>query len=162
MASLSFESRASGDSRTDLARLCQSCGLCCDGSLFARVVLQPREVETARKHRLRVLGTGMGFEQRCAALETPGSVGERRCAIYDERPLSCRQFTCRLYERHRVEAGPIEARLAAVKRVRELVAALEAAGLTPGDFDGDGATGLAAATFAELMDRLGEDFARAR
>lgn len=159
--SLSFEPSAGGDARPDLARLCQSCGMCCDGSLFGRVILQSGEVERARRHGLRVLGSGKGFEQRCAALARPGSIGERRCRIYDERPLSCRKFTCRLYERHRRDGGPIEEGLAAVRRVRELVATLEAAGLTPGDFEGDEATGPAAATFAELMERLAGDFARA-
>jgi Fe-S-cluster containining protein len=149
------------DPRTDLARLCQSCALCCDGSLFGRVVLQPGEVKTARRNRLRVLRSGKGFEQRCATLETAGAGGQCRCAIYAERPLACRQFTCRLYERHRAEGGPIEPRLAAVTRVRELVASLEAAGLTPPDFEGDGSNGPAEAMFAELMQRLGDDFARA-
>jgi Fe-S-cluster containining protein len=160
-ASVTFESRAGADRRNDLARLCQSCGLCCDGSLFGRVVLQPGEVETARRHRLRVLASGRGFEQRCAALEAPGPVGQHRCAIYGERPRSCRNFTCRLYEHHRVDGGAIEPRLAAVRRVRELVAALEAAGWTPADFEGDGPETPAAATYAELMRRLGDDFARA-
>jgi uncharacterized protein len=143
------------------ASLCQSCGMCCDGSLFERVVLQPGEVEAARRNRLRVLGSGKGFEQRCDALGEPGPLGERRCTIYGERPLSCRNFTCRLYARHRVGGGPIEPGLAAVRRVRELVASLEAAGLTPADFEGDGSKSPAATMFAELMQRLGDDFARA-
>ena len=157
----SFDSYATAETRPDLARLCQSCGLCCDGSLFGRVVLQSDEIERARKHRLRVLARGDGFEQPCPALGTPGAVGERRCTIYRERPRSCRQFTCKLYERQRAEGGPIEASLAAVKRIRDLVGALESAGLTPADFEDNAATGSAAVLFAELTDRLEEDFARA-
>ena len=116
---------------------------------------------TARKNRLHIVRGGEGFEQPCASLETAGAGGPCRCAIYAERSQSCRRFTCRLYERHRTEGGPIEPRLAAVRRVRELVASLEAGGLTPADFEGDGSTHPAAAAFAELMQRLGEDFARA-
>jgi Fe-S-cluster containining protein len=149
------------DTDRDLMQLCRSCGLCCDGSLFGLVILRPEEVEAARKNRLRVLDDSKGFEQPCSALKAGESVGERRCAIYGERPLSCRTFTCRLYERHRTEGGSIEPSLAAVRRVRELVASLEAAGLTPEDFERDGTNGPTAATFAELMQRLSDDFARA-
>jgi uncharacterized protein len=149
------------DRGAELGRLCRSCGLCCDGSLFGLVVLQPEEVETARRHRLRVLASGKGFEQRCAALEGHGPVGPHECTIYGERPQSCRDFACRLYERHRLEGGPIEPRLAAVRRVRELVAALEATGRTPADFETEPAGSPAAARYSELMQRLGDDFARA-
>lgn len=156
----SLEWRAGADLRSDLARLCRSCGLCCDGSLFGLVPLQPDEVDAARRHRLPVVGSGKGFAQRCTALETADMAGERGCAIYRERPRSCRQFTCRLYERHRAQAGPLKPRLAAVKRVRELVATLEATGLTPDDFDAGGGEGPAVAAFAELTERLRDDFAR--
>lgn len=151
----------------DLALLCRSCGLCCDGSLFGRVRLNPDEVEPARR-KLRVLGSGKGFEQPCIALARTGSVldEQRVCAIYDERPLSCRSFACRLYERHRTEGGPLEPRLAAVRRVRQLVADLESEGLMPGDLDDAGASrsrtsAHAREAFAELTRRLEEDFARA-
>jgi Fe-S-cluster containining protein len=151
----------------DLARLCQSCGLCCDGSLFGFVALEPREVEAARKKRLQVVKGGKGFEQPCAALE--GVVGGcRTCRIYPERPLECRSFACRLYDRHRRDGGPLEPRLAAVRRVRELASYLEASGRTPTDFDGEQSAmpcvaehGLARQAYFELRQRLEEDFARA-
>jgi len=135
----------------DLAMLCQSCGLCCDGSLFGRVGLEPEEVEPARKMRLRVLDGGKGFEQACSALAPlEGERGRRICSIYPARPRACCRFVCRLYERHRREGGPIEQRLVAVRRGRELVAYLEASGMTAADFAGEG----------EMMEAL-EDFARA-
>jgi hypothetical protein len=134
---------------TDLARLCQSCGLCCDGSLFGRVGLQPEEVEPARKMRLRVVESGKAFDQPCAALEADQGC---RCSIYDERPLACRNFVCRLYDRHRREGGPLEPRLASVRRVRELLAYLEASSPRPGD---------TTQAFSELVQRLDDDFARA-
>ncbi len=160
-----------------LATLCQSCGLCCDGSLFGLVPLEPGEVESARKHRLPVVASGKGFEQPCTglvAIEAPAhGVAEdtdahRACSLYAERPRSCRQFECRLYERHRREGGPIAPRLAAVRRVRELFAELAASGLTPADCDDESAMAArgeegerARQAYRELMQRLEDDFARA-
>lgn len=102
----------------ELTTLCKSCGLCCDGSLFGRVDLTPEELPLARKNRLHVVND-RAFEQPCAAL----GVGNA-CAIYDERPHACRRFTCRLYARHAREGGPLEPRLAIVRRARELLGRL--------------------------------------
>jgi Fe-S-cluster containining protein len=149
----------------DLARLCQSCGLCCDGSLFGRVSLQPEEAEPARKLHLRVIASGKAFDQPCVALEADAGY---RCSIYLERPLACRTFACRLYDRHRREGGPLEPRLASVRRVRELLAYLEASRPWPGDDEDDVASAgpppegdRPTEAFSELVKRLDEDFARA-
>jgi Fe-S-cluster containining protein len=137
----------------DLATLCRACGLCCDGSLFGRVGLDAEEVEPARKTHLRVLDSGKAFEQPCPALLAVDGDGERRaCSIYADRPRSCRRFVCRLHDRHRREGGPLEPRLAAVRRARRLVAELEASGMTAGDFAGEGERAVTEAL---------EDFARA-
>ena len=153
--------RATGD-------LCQSCGLCCDGSLFGRGDLQPGEVEGARRNRLRVLPGAKGFEQPCSALANAGA-GLRSCSVYDERPLACRRFVCRLHERYREEGGLLEERIAVVRRVRWLVARLEASGRTPADLEtaahSDGPTTAEAEEdlrhYRELTRILEEDFARA-
>jgi hypothetical protein len=139
-----------------LETLCQSCGLCCDGSLFGRATLRPEERGPARKNALRVLDHTNAFEQPCSALATveapsgdlAGPLPRRSCSIYLERPLSCRRFTCLLYERHRREGGPLEPRLEAVRRVRLLLSHLEVLGLGPEEL-------------AELTQRLQDDFARA-
>ncbi len=128
---------------SDLGTLCQSCGLCCDGSLFGLVPLARDEIALARKNRLHVLENDKGFEQPCSALSDSGA-----CSIYDERPRPCRRFVCRLYDRHSREGGSLEPRLAAVKRVRELIAEVRARGLGPSDLE-------------ELQKRLEDDFARA-
>ncbi len=130
-----------------MSELCLACGLCCDGSLFGRVPLAPEEVGVARKNRLRVLANDRAMEQPCAALR------DRACDVYAERPSACRAFECRLYARHRREGGPLEPRLAAVRRVRELLARVHAAS--------DSEALRAEPWFAELVQRLEDDFARA-
>jgi hypothetical protein len=116
-----------------------------------------------------VISSGTGFEQPCSALVSSAAAGAGQqvaCSIYEERPSACRRFACRLHDRFRREGGPIEPRLAAVNRVRHLLAVLEASGLEPADFEAnrvehrpDGESLQAA--YVELMGRLEEDFARA-
>jgi Fe-S-cluster containining protein len=107
----------------ELGSLCRSCGLCCDGSLFGCVTLEPDEARDARKGPLHVLQRGNAFEQPCSALTTlDNGCG---CSIYPDRPRACRAFTCRLYERHRREGGPLEPRVQAVQRVRALLSLVE-------------------------------------
>jgi Fe-S-cluster containining protein len=107
----------------DLSALCRACRLCCDGSLFGRARLEPDEVATARKNRLRVVANERSFEQACSALSVDGT-----CAIYEERPRTCRKFVCRLFERARMDGTPIEQAIATALRARELLVHLEVAG----------------------------------
>ncbi len=112
----------------ELATLCQSCGLCCDGSLFSRVKLTTEEVVAARQRHLPVLAKGGALEQPCTAL-AEGPDQRRVCSIYQDRPSACRSFVCRLHEKHRREGGPLELRIATVRRVRQLIADLETSDL---------------------------------
>jgi Fe-S-cluster containining protein len=75
-----------------LEALCQSCGLCCDGSLFTRVPLGVDEVvpEAALGVVTNARG-GRHVPQRCAALS--GTV----CQQYTARPLACRRYECLLF-----------------------------------------------------------------
>ena len=77
--------------------LCTTCGLCCDGSLFADVELAG-EAEAAR---LEVMGLEIDDDddagggllvQPCAALQG------KMCGIYAHRPKCCRTFECRLLQ----------------------------------------------------------------
>jgi Fe-S-cluster containining protein len=133
----------------ELGALCRSCGLCCDGSLFGRVTLEPEEFHGARKKHLRVLQRGHAFEQPCSALSTLDD--HCACSVYSDRPRSCRAFTCRLYDQHRREGGPLEARLEAVRLVRALLRFLE---LTTDEEAW-------CAAVAELTQRMEDNFARA-
>lgn len=74
-----------------LETLCGACGLCCDGSLFLRVPLGPREV--VPEARLLVVTNDRGARhvpQRCAAFSGSG------CHVYAERPFACRRYECLL------------------------------------------------------------------
>lgn len=76
-------------------QLCLACGLCCDGSLFDLVKLEPSD--DARK--LTALGLPVTvsrgkapvarFPQPCAAL-----CRDRTCRLYADRPWQCRVFEC--------------------------------------------------------------------
>jgi uncharacterized protein len=87
-----------------VSELCPSCGLCCNGVLFADVEL--RAGDDAR--RLKDLGMtlerkGRGkvaFAQPCACFD------QKLCGIYDDRPRRCRTFECGLLIR--VQAGGLQ------------------------------------------------------
>lgn len=77
-----------------LSTLCQRCGLCCDGSLFTQVPLQPAEAATLRRHALPVGERADGAPvllQHCAALNG------RCCTVYADRPAPCRAYRCQLH-----------------------------------------------------------------
>lgn len=80
---------------TPLSNLCQSCGLCCDGTLFAFVPLKTAEEEaTARSLSLPLFERDNGvcaFSQPCQMLKGAS------CAAYEKRPEACRKFICNLY-----------------------------------------------------------------
>jgi hypothetical protein len=100
--------------------LCLSCGLCCDGSLFDVVKLEP--ADDARK--LKMLGLPVTvsrsnaalarFPQPCAALCT-----DRTCRVYADRPSQCRIFECGVLKD--VKAGRIAFAVALrlVKKARQ-------------------------------------------
>jgi len=140
----------------DATALCRACGMCCDGSLFDRVDLERDERAPARRRGLRVLPGGRSFEQPCAA-HRPG-VG---CACYDARPRACANFTCRLLDRVQRHGVAVADAVAAVLRVRGLVASLQRAGVDPADLDRDDADPALRGAYDELMRRLGDDLARA-
>jgi Fe-S-cluster containining protein len=134
--------------------------MCCDGTLFQRVLLRTEELEPARRRGLKIV-EDRGFEQPCSALV------EHRCSVYDERPEACRAFVCRLLERVRTGSISESKAVRAIARTRELLAILERAGCTRTESgevhfsaEGDDAPVVMAA-FSELMERLEEHFRRA-
>lgn len=100
------------------SRLCTACGMCCDGTLFEIVRLQPGDspAQLSRQGmKIRCREGEFFMEQPCAALQETG------CTIYADRPSRCRLFHCQ--QLHRVEAGTItaEAAMSTIEATRALV-----------------------------------------
>lgn len=103
--------------------LCLSCGICCDGTLYGSVVIEPDEHERVRRVGLPVLANQDGPEllmrQPCVALT--GVL----CSVYQDRPASCARYECAL--RKNVAAGaPLADALATVGRMHELLGIIRA------------------------------------
>lgn len=107
------------------SRLCAACGMCCDGTMFQIVRMQPGEVPAEYGRlglKMRCRDGEHYMEQPCSALV------EKRCTVYDRRPVRCRLFNCQ--QLGRVERGEtaepeamsmiVETR-AMVERVRGLI-----------------------------------------
>lgn len=104
-----------------LEQLCLACGMCCDGSLFDGVQLEPGEDAA----RLKALGLPVRvsrakvpiarFPQPCAAL-----CADRTCRVYRDRPHQCRVFECGVYKK--AKAGELDhaAAMRWVKKGRRL------------------------------------------
>ncbi len=114
-----------------LSTLCQRCGLCCDGSLFTHVPLQPGEVEAAKRNALDVVARADGspaLRQRCAALDGA------RCTAYAERPEACRRYHCLLFSALAEGEVSLPEALGVVDQAHALIARVdEALGPSPGD-----------------------------
>ena len=70
------------------SRLCRECGLCCDGSFFARVPLDEDEKPAGRLQVLAGKVGGRFVPQPCSALVA------NECSCYPERPKACREYRC--------------------------------------------------------------------
>ena len=73
------------------AQLCFECGLCCDGSLFADVMLRAAELESIKQQ--------VGYEHRDGNtfLQQPClAYGQGRCQVYEDRPQGCRSYECQV------------------------------------------------------------------
>ena len=79
--------------------LCASCGLCCDGTLFSWVRLEPSERAWAERLRLPLIdkGESKAFLQPCACFDGA------RCTSYADKPMRCGNYRCKLLKS--LEAG---------------------------------------------------------
>lgn len=99
--------------------LCLACGLCCDGTLFRDVELQPSDdVE-----KLRALGLPLRkragkeaakFPQPCSAL-----CSDLRCRIYADRPSRCREFECALFKSVAAGRAELSTALKTIRHTRQ-------------------------------------------
>ncbi|HEX3730066.1 MAG TPA: YkgJ family cysteine cluster protein [Opitutaceae bacterium] len=100
--------------------LCLACGLCCDGTLFDLVKLEPGD--DARK--LKALGLPVTvsrgreavarFPQPCAAL-----CENCTCRIYADRPGQCRVFECGVFKDAKAGRITFASALRLVKQTRQ-------------------------------------------
>src|ERR1700761_8357592 len=85
------------------SRLCAACGMCCNGTMFHTVLLQPSDSARALAAlglKLKRRKNGKNYLlQPCPAFR--GS----HCSIYAARPERCRLFECR--QLRQVAAGEI-------------------------------------------------------
>lgn len=100
--------------------LCRQCGLCCDGSLFADVLVTEAE--------LQPIETVVGYERRDdrVLLQQPcQAFCDGDCRVYSHRPAGCRSFECELLKQ--VKSGETQASTALdiIKTVREKILSIE-------------------------------------
>lgn len=108
----------------DESDLCQSCGLCCDGTLFSHFELKDGEAPPQCNDQLTIKpreGRRTAYLQPCSALRNA------TCKIYDHRPSVCRTFQCQLlkgFTRGAVSKEQAMNRIEQVKQTKAEVAKL--------------------------------------
>ena len=96
------------------SRLCQACGLCCNGVMFQLVRLQPGDSAPA----LAALGLKLKRKNRHDYILQPCPAHrDGQCSIYLQRPERCRLFECRQLQR--VASGSITEAMA-LEKIREV------------------------------------------
>lgn len=78
---------------TQLQNLCQSCGLCCDGTLFESVDLDLQDATILRESagtQLQLSENKKYFHQPCVAYQN------KSCVVYLARPQACQRYSCKL------------------------------------------------------------------
>ncbi len=100
--------------------------MCCDGTLFHSVVLQP----TDSPHNLSSLGLTLKRKPGLTTFRQPCSAHQNnQCAIYENRPQRCRLFNCQ--QLLRVASGEITQSVAQEtiastrKRINQVVERIE-------------------------------------
>ena len=109
---------------TSASSLCRSCGLCCNGSLFAWVELRPGEldpIEALGVHVFRSDPNEKGFSQPC-----PLWKGE--CTIHEtpHYPHSCRAYNCKLLKEVIAEKESLPHALSVVQQAKEMIRQVDA------------------------------------
>ena len=119
----------SSQAETAASRLCSACGICCNGVMFYRVLLQ--SIDSPRE----LIALGLRWKRKRAEqfiLQPCPAHQESKCAIYEQRPERCRLFECRLLKRVAArEIDEPEARekiREAVERAADVNRLLDAAG----------------------------------
>lgn len=103
--------------------------MCCDGTLFECLELDPDERSRFVKNPFVVVSETVATKLPCCM--HVGGV----CTIYENRPSRCRKFTCRLYDAVAIGAMPSTEAQARVDELKALFDAIEGAlGWSSGSF----------------------------
>ena len=97
--------------------LCRSCGLCCDGTLFGKVRLQPQD----SPEPLRVAGIMVTSDHRGSLFKLACAAHQHGCCqVYASRPSNCRSYECKLLRRFKKGAVTWAEAAAQIDRLRRL------------------------------------------
>lgn len=145
-----------------LNSLCLACGMCCDGSLFDLVKLEPGD----DAGKLKALGLPVAvsrgkvpvarFPQPCAAL-----CKDLTCRVYKDRPWQCRTFECGTFKKAKAGELPIAEALKTVKNGRRRADKIRRLLTELGDKDGHRALGERFHRTSERLEAGGTDAATA-
>jgi len=83
-----FSAMTISEEQATTSRLCAACGMCCDGTLFHGMRLQTGDVSR------RLAALGLRAKHGLIAQPCPAHQGAC-CTIYADRPVRCREFSCR-------------------------------------------------------------------
>lgn len=108
------------DRAAELTRLCRTCGVCCNGVMFAYVEVEKSEMRADTRRRLHVLEAENRFTLPCC------EHGPEGCQVYDDRPSICRSYTCALYDEYKETGEELDRKLMRVERIKQLVATIRA------------------------------------
>jgi len=121
------------DGARDGSALCRRCGLCCDGTLFGHVRLEPEAEARVRRRGLPIIMRDgkPALRQRCPAFGAEGQRAEGQrveglCTIYTERPRRCVGYRCKLLDRYEVGGVALPAASVVIARLRAMSTALRA------------------------------------
>jgi hypothetical protein len=110
-------------SERDGAELCFRCGLCCDGTIFSTITLEPQEEEFVRERGLTPTRWDDGqltAPQPCTAFV------EGCCALFERgRPQTCTTYTCGLLRGYLDHTAAMDDCLGVIRLVRSLAHELE-------------------------------------
>ncbi len=112
----------------DLSRICEACGLCCNGTLFGYVELRAAEVATAERHRLPLVEPAEP-DDPSFRLPCPRHVEGAGCSIYAERPSACRSFVCPLLASARADGAAVASLVERGARTRATLRRFEERGV---------------------------------
>ena len=101
--------------------LCRQCGLCCDGSLFADVVISKAE--------LAPIEGIVGYEERSGRIfmQQPClAYCDGDCQLYENRPGGCRQFECQLLKDVKFERTSSSEALNEIRSMKSRISGVKA------------------------------------